>query len=142
MTVNEIPEYLKIVEERINIINNTSFNYETENKFIPSIGYVYEIPNKKECAKALAFVKTKCASQLEAADELGISREEIEADVKYLGYNIDKWRNDIQIRVQEISLEKELSDLNTARALLLKNRTLNDTIIAEIELVTIKLARL
>lgn len=127
MERKDIGKNLKIVNARIELLESQKLpRYNTENKYIPSMGYVSELPTKRDCAKALSLIKNKCASEFEAAKELGINDCEIELDVNYLGFFQEIWKEDIKQRLNWIIREEILSKLKDAKQVMLKYRTEED----------------
>ena len=100
--------------------------YATQNKFIPSIGYIFDIETLRDCAKALSIVKKYFSSEVEEASELGISEKDLAADSNYLGHKLSVWQKDIQNRVTEIKNDDMLEKLEVAEKTLMKHRTGDD----------------
>ena len=143
MERKDIPMHLKKVNARIAILEaKKAPRYETDNKYIPNMGYVEELPTKRDCAKALAFIKNRCASELESARELGLKDSDVEADVTYLGYLPEVWKSDIQKRVDTINDEELLEKLKNAREVLMKYRSKEDIAMENIEYITETLNRI
>ena len=116
-SVNAKIKELQIIEEP---------EFKTQNSFIPKIGFVHEIETLNECAKALTLIKKRLESVESSADELGLTKDEIKGNNKYLGHTIETWKNDLQKKVDEIKRINLLEKLNLAKGVLMKHRTEDD----------------
>ena len=134
MTKVELSTKLKQVRKRITELKEKEAPvYVTGNKYIPSHGYVADIPTLRECAKALATVKKAFSTESEEATELGLTDADIAAETNYLGFKLTAWQKDIQNRVTELKDADMLVKLENAEATLSKHRTADDIFNEDVE---------
>jgi hypothetical protein len=143
MEIKDIPKHLTSVNKRIDDLESTKQTiYETRNKYIPSMGFVAEFETKRECAKALALIKSKFFAELESAKELGLTEEEVAGDSTFLGFTYSVWKEDIQAKIEELKREEQLYKLRHAKEVLLRHRSKSDTLKANLDDIEKTLAKL
>jgi hypothetical protein len=127
MERKELLGKLKAVNAKISEIESAEpVVYATACKFIPKAGYVHELESKRDCAKALAIVKENFSVETSAAEELGLSFDDIKEDTNFLGFKLDVWKSDIQKRVAELTQLETLEKLEVAKEKLMKHRSAED----------------
>ncbi len=111
----------------------TSLIYRTENKYIPGVGVISEIEDKKLLIKAHKFIKEQFVSDDAIAVELGI---ELETEQEtYLGFSAKLWLKEIKQRVQELQENDNLTKYKSALEIVKKNLSADD--LFELEMSTI-----
>lgn len=137
MNDKEVSKNLKTVIARLaQLATEKAPQYETCNKYVPTIGYVSEMETKRECAKALSLVRNKCVSELASAEILGMSADEVEDDINFMGFSYEVWQSDIQKRVDELRKEETIAKLEKAKAVLTKYLSAEEKFAIDLESIT------
>ena len=129
ITRDEVRLNLKKVQDAKQALekkNKKAPSYATTTKYIPYLGYVAELATLRECAKALAHVQSKFTNENAAASELGIEETDIQEEQNYLGFDLETWKSDIQIRVSQLKDVAMMEKLTNAETKLKKHRSADD----------------
>jgi len=102
----------KAIEEIEN--SNEVYLYATKDKYLQKVGYIHEIETINDLLKAQNIINESKDQEYEkAAEQLGLKENEI-PKVKenlILGMKVSHWEKDIKTRLDELRVEKRLSDL-------------------------------
>lgn len=135
-TDKQVQELFEIVQQKKSAIvkaekpnwqTNCSFGYDKNSSSRMNIQVVNDID---ELTEILAFLLRKERSHYEASEILGV-----ESQFKWLGFNFEQWKSDIQTRIDKIQISKkkqELEQLESRLGLLISPELRAEMELAEI----------
>jgi thiaminase len=124
ITRDNLYDTLKKVNDTIDENNKKKFQYITGDRYLTGWGIISEMTDKKELVEVYSFLKDQLKTTDEAAEELGISPEELEDEEEtptLCGYKIKDWMQDVKTRIEELRLEEKTEKLQKAKGLLENN---------------------
>ena len=71
-------------------------------------------------------MQSKFTNENAAASELGIEETDIQEEQNYLGFDLETWKSDIQIRVSQLKDVAMMEKLTNAETKLKKHRSADD----------------